>query len=124
VFLVIPTLADLRSLPFSAAHFPGRFRLIPAPAASRLLLSRFRPYTIGFPPIKQPLALEAEALAFGCPKKMEQEKGENSVMSYLYVKSRLSKLGFGILKQKKAEHREHPLTGWKTGWKLPLNFEY
>jgi hypothetical protein len=35
--------------------------------ASRLLLSRFRPYTIGFPPIKQPLALEAEAVAFGCP---------------------------------------------------------
>jgi hypothetical protein len=69
--------------PFSAAHFLGRFGLIPAPAASRLLLSRFRPYPIGFPPIKQPLALEAAALASGCPKKMGQEKGENSAMSYL-----------------------------------------
>jgi transposase len=40
-----------------------------------LLLSRFCPYTtIGFPPIKQPLALEAAALAFGCPRKMGQKK--------------------------------------------------
>src|SRR6266478_8358675 len=31
------------------------------PAASRLLLSRFLPYPIGFHPIKQPLALEAAA---------------------------------------------------------------
>jgi single stranded DNA-binding protein len=31
----------------------------------------------------QPLALGAEALALGCPKKMGQEKGENSAMSYL-----------------------------------------
>src|SRR5438094_7394460 len=38
------------------------------------MLSRFRPYTIGFPPIKQPLALEAVALAFGCPRKMGQKK--------------------------------------------------
>jgi single-stranded DNA-binding protein len=30
-----------------------------------------------------PLALEAETLAFGCPRKMGQEKGENSVMAYL-----------------------------------------
>jgi len=27
------------------------------PAVSRLLISRYRPYTIGFPPIKQRLAL-------------------------------------------------------------------
>jgi hypothetical protein len=40
------------------------------PAASRLLLSRFHPYTIGFPPIKQLLALEAGAFVFGCPRKM------------------------------------------------------
>ncbi len=39
--------------------------------------------TIGFPPIKRPLALEAEAIASGCPRKMGQEKGENSAMSYL-----------------------------------------
>jgi len=69
--------------PFSASHFLGHCFGLIRPAASRLLLSRFRPYPIGFPPIKQPLALEAEALAFGCPKKMGQEKGENSPMSYL-----------------------------------------
>jgi single-strand DNA-binding protein len=40
-------------------------------------------YAIGFPPLKQPLALEAEAFASMCPKKMGQEKGENSAMSYL-----------------------------------------
>jgi hypothetical protein len=34
----------------------------------------FRPYTIGFPPIKQPLALEAAALAFGWPRKMGPKK--------------------------------------------------
>jgi hypothetical protein len=38
------------------------------PAASRLLLSQFRPYPIGFPPIKQPLALEAEATRFCVPQ--------------------------------------------------------
>src|SRR5438128_108841 len=31
---------------------------------------------IGFPPIKQPLALEAEALAFVCPRKNGAEKGD------------------------------------------------
>src|ERR1700719_148786 len=49
------------------------------PAASRLLLSRFRPYTVGFPPGKQPLALEAAALAFGCPRKMGQKKRKQNV---------------------------------------------
>src|SRR5260370_10527122 len=38
------------------------------PAASRLLLSRFRPKNVGFPPIKQPLALEAEATRFCVPQ--------------------------------------------------------
>ncbi|HLZ50662.1 MAG TPA: hypothetical protein VKP61_07925, partial [Candidatus Acidoferrum sp.] len=47
-----------------------------------LLLSRFRPYTIGFPPIKQPHALEAEAFAFGAPGKWGKKKGEQ-FMSYL-----------------------------------------
>ena len=42
--------------------------------------------TIGFPPIKQPLALEAEATRFWVPQENGAEKGENSVMSYLYVK--------------------------------------
>ena len=49
------------------------------------MLSRVRRYTIGFPPIKQPLALEAEALAFECPIKHGAEKGD-IFMSYLYVK--------------------------------------
>ena len=45
---------------FSATHFPGHcFRLIPASAASRLLLSRFLTQKSWVPPIKQPLALEA-----------------------------------------------------------------
>ncbi len=37
--------------------------------------------------IKQPFALEAAALAFVCPKKMGQEKGDNSAMSYTYMLS-------------------------------------
>jgi Single-strand binding protein family len=41
-----------------------------------------RPYTIGFPPIKQPLALEAEALAYVCLSENEAEKGD-IFMSYL-----------------------------------------
>jgi hypothetical protein len=49
-----------------------------------ILLSRFSPYIIGFPPIKQPLALEAEALASGCPRKMGQKK-EIFFMSSLIV---------------------------------------
>src|SRR5260370_10601976 len=65
-------------------HFPGhRFRLIPASgsfAASAFPVPR---PTSWVPPIKQPLALEAEALASGCPRKMGQEKGENSVIAYL-----------------------------------------
>jgi hypothetical protein len=48
--------------------------------------------TIGFPSIKQPLALEAEALAFGCPEN-EAEKGD-IFMSYLIVKWNRSGNGF------------------------------
>jgi hypothetical protein len=51
------------------------------PAASRLLLSRFRPYTIGFPPIKQPLALEAEATRFWVPR----ENGARKRRKFSYV---------------------------------------
>jgi hypothetical protein len=32
------------------------------------------------------LLWKQQPLASGCPKKMGQEKGENSVMAYLYVK--------------------------------------
>ena len=68
--------------PFSATHFLGHcFGLIPASAASRLLLSRFRPYPIGFPPIKQPLALEAEATRFWVP----QENGARKRRKFSYV---------------------------------------
>jgi hypothetical protein len=52
-------------------------------AASRLLLSRFRPYTIAFPPIKQALALGAEALALGCPRKMLQKNETFSCPTYM-----------------------------------------
>jgi hypothetical protein len=44
--------------------------------ASRLLLSRFRPYPFGFPPIKQTLAWEAEASRFWVPQENGAEKGE------------------------------------------------
>src|ERR1700741_1164083 len=37
---------------------------------------------IGFPPIKQPLASEAAALAFGCPRKMGHKKEKNSCRTY------------------------------------------
>jgi hypothetical protein len=45
------------------------------------MLSRFRPYTIGFPPIKQPLALEAEAARFFVP----QENGARKRRKFSYV---------------------------------------
>jgi hypothetical protein len=75
----LPDRLSSHTCSFSAAHFLGHcFGLIPASAVpypgctqrtSRLLLSRFRPNNVGFPPIKQPLSLEAEALASGCPRK-------------------------------------------------------
>src|SRR6266481_5627085 len=37
----------------------------------------------GFPPIKQPFALEAEAIAFGCPRKMGQKKETFSCPTYM-----------------------------------------
>jgi hypothetical protein len=56
--LLIPILTDFET-PFFLPHIflgtaSGQFL---HPAASRLLLSGFRPYSIGFPPIKQPLSL-------------------------------------------------------------------
>src|SRR6266404_6898800 len=39
----------------------------------------------GFPPIKQPFALEAEAIAFGCPRKMGQKKETFSCPTYVYI---------------------------------------
>src|SRR5258705_12883032 len=56
--------------PFSATHFLGHcFGLIPASCS--FASSAFpvpRPYPIGFPPIKQPLALEAAATRFWVPQ--------------------------------------------------------
>jgi hypothetical protein len=66
---------------------------LPLIAASRLLLSRFRHKNVGFPPIKQPLALEAEALASGCLKKMGKKK-EIQKISYLY--ERFSEYDLGL----------------------------
>ena len=61
--------------PFSAAHFLGHcFGLIPASVSFASSAFPVPPYTIGFPPIKQPLALEAEATRFWVPKKMGQKK--------------------------------------------------
>jgi single stranded DNA-binding protein len=79
--------ADLPSSvgqPFSAAHF---FRALLQANSCVLQLRAFCfpgsiPHSIGFPPIKQPLALEAEALAFVCPRKNGAEKGD-IFMSYL-----------------------------------------
>jgi hypothetical protein len=71
--------------PFSAAHF---FWALLQANSCVLQLRGFCfpgsiPHSIGFPPIKQPLALEAEALAFVCPRKNGAEKGD-IFMSYLY----------------------------------------
>src|SRR5882757_6490297 len=72
--------------PFSATHFLGHcFGLIPASGSFAASAFPVPPLPHWVPPIKQPLALEPEALAFVCPKKMGQEKGENSAMSYLIV---------------------------------------
>src|SRR6266702_256602 len=70
--------------PFSAAHF---FWALLRANSCVLQLRGFCfpgsiPHSIGFPPIKQPLALEAEALAFVCPRKNGAEKGD-IFMSYL-----------------------------------------
>src|SRR5260221_10234515 len=62
--------------PFSATHFLGHcFRLIPASCSFASSAFPVPPlHTIGFPPIKQPLALEAAALAFGCPRKWGRKR--------------------------------------------------
>src|SRR5271169_2643113 len=74
--------------PFSAAHFPGHcFGLIPASCSFTASAFPVLPLTPWVPPIKQPLASV-------CPKKMGQEKGEDSAMSYLYVKWNRSGLQF------------------------------
>src|SRR6185437_570938 len=60
---------------FSAAHFLGTASgLFLRPAASRLLLSRFLAEDQGVPPGMQPLALEAVALALGCPRKWGRKR--------------------------------------------------
>src|SRR5258705_13771007 len=62
--------------PFSATHFLGHcFGLIPASCSFASSAFPVPPlHTIGFPPIKQPLALEAAALAFGCPRKWGRKR--------------------------------------------------
>ncbi len=56
------------------------FRLIPAPGSFASSAFSVPLQTPWVPPRMQPLALGAEALAFGCPKKMGQKKEK---MSYL-----------------------------------------
>ena len=60
------------------------FGIIPASAASRLLLSRFVPNNAWASSRMQPLALGEGAPAFGCPWKMGQ-KTKNPIMC-LYAK--------------------------------------
>jgi hypothetical protein len=45
---------------------------------------------MGFPPIKRPLALEAESFAFVCPRKNGAEKGD-IFMSYLNAQTLVSR---------------------------------
>jgi hypothetical protein len=45
--------------------------------------SWFKSHTVGFPPIKQPLPLEAAALAPGCPRKMGQKEQTFSCRTYM-----------------------------------------
>src|SRR6266849_6885468 len=55
---------------FCRSFFWDCFRLSPASCSFAASAFSVPPlHTIGFPPIKQPLALEAAALAFGCPRK-------------------------------------------------------
>src|SRR5260370_5326022 len=71
-------------LPFSATHFLGHgFGLIPAPGSFAASAFTVPPEMRWVPPIKQPLALEAEALAFGCPRKMGQKKETFSCPTYM-----------------------------------------
>jgi hypothetical protein len=77
-----PDLPSSVGRPFSAAHILGTASgSLLRPAASRLLLSRFLPLTRWVPPIKQPLALEAEATRFWVP----QENGARKRRKFSYV---------------------------------------
>jgi len=74
--------------------------------ASEMAKRWFKSHTIGFPPIKQPLALEAAALAFGCPGKWGRKR--KKFMSYLYVKwNRFG--GFEVIRSPAVESLEHGL---------------
>jgi hypothetical protein len=60
---------------FFCPHFPGHcFGLIPASGSFASSAFPVPRQTSWVPPIKQPLALEAAALASGCPRKMGQKK--------------------------------------------------
>src|SRR5713101_5252965 len=84
------------------AMAPSRRIVSLRPAASRLMLSRFRPYTIGFPPIKQPLTLEAEATRFWVPQ-------ENGARKRRKFKSWLTYMLSGIALAWYARRRCQPL---------------
>src|SRR5258705_283542 len=73
--------------PFSATHFLRRcFGLIPTSCSFADSASRFRPYTIGFPPIKHPLALGAAASRFWVPQENGARKRRNiHVLPICYV---------------------------------------
>src|SRR5216683_6666432 len=94
------------------AMAPSRRIVSLRPAASRLLLSRFRPYTIGFPPIKQPLALEAEATRFWVP----QENGARKRRKFSYVLPiyMLSGIAFGAVRSPTVPSLEHGLSSLAT----------
>jgi len=60
---------------FCRSFFWDCFRLSPASCSFAASAFSVPPlHTIGFPPIKQPLALEAAALAFGCPRKWGRKR--------------------------------------------------
>ena len=52
----------------------------------------------------QPLALEAEALAFGCPRKLGQKKEIQKCLTYM-----LSRIGFELIRSPTVESLEHGL---------------
>jgi hypothetical protein len=68
---VVRPICEPRTLPSS-----GRFRFWNSGQAMLPETAKrcFKSHTIGFPPIKQPLALEAEALALGAPEKWGRKR--------------------------------------------------
>jgi hypothetical protein len=82
---LVPILTGFDMLAFFCRAFSWAL-LGPIPVPGSFAASAFPvpPLTRWAPPIKQPLALEPEAFAFGAPGN-EAEKGEK-FMSYLYVK--------------------------------------